>query len=104
MLLVAGLDTPMALLGGTALVATGGAVVMTVTPALVKEINPNQESGTVIGLLANSADLGMALAPLAAYSLVESLPLRSIYLLAGLALAAGLPLVWLSRRLKPERA
>jgi MFS family permease len=100
MLLVSGVNHPLALLGGTALVATGGAVVMTVTPALVKEVNPQQETGAVISLLANSADLGMALAPLAAYALVETLPLRSIYLIAGIALAAGLPLAWVSSRWK----
>jgi MFS family permease len=100
MLLIAGLDTPLALLGGTGLVATGGAVVMTITPALVKEVNPNHESGAIIGLLANSADLGMALAPLAAYALVESMPLQTIYLLAGIALAAGLPLAWAAARQK----
>lgn len=98
MLLVSGLDHPLALLGGTGLVATGGAIVMTVTPALVKEINPNQDSGAVIGLLAISADLGMALAPLAAYALVESMPLRWVYLLAGAALAAGLPVAWVAAR------
>ncbi|MBE0695446.1 MAG: MFS transporter [Anaerolineaceae bacterium] len=100
MLLISGLDTPLALLGGTGLVASGGAVVMTITPALVKEVNPKHESGTIIGLLANSADLGMALAPLTAYALVESLPLRTIYLLAGIMLAAGLPLAWAAARQK----
>lgn len=37
----------------------GGAMVITITPALVKDENPNHESGAIIGLLANSADLGM---------------------------------------------
>ncbi len=97
-LLIAWVDSPLALLAGVGLVATGGSVVLTVTPPLVKEANPAHESGAIIGMLANSADLGMALAPLAAYSLLESLPLRSIYLLAGITLAAGLPLAWAGAR------
>ena len=96
--LIAMLNSPQALLGGVGLAAVGGAVVLTITPALVKEENPNHESGAIIGLLANSADLGMALAPLAAYALVESLPLQTIYLMAGIALAAGLPLAWAAAR------
>lgn len=98
MFLVAGLNTPPGLVGGVILAASGGALVITVIPPLAKEINPASESGAVLGLLANSADLGMALAPLAAYALVESLSLPIIYLLAGLALASGLPLIWLAGR------
>jgi MFS family permease len=97
-LIVASINHPLALLAGVGLVAAGGAVVLTITPPLVKEANANHESGAIIGLLANSADLGMALAPLAAYSLLEKLPLQTIYLLAGGALAAGLPLAWAGAR------
>lgn len=90
--LIALLASPLALLGGVVLVSVGNAVILTVIPALVKEANPTRDSGSIIGLLANSADLGMALAPLAAYTLVETISLQAIYLLAGIALAAGLPL------------
>ncbi len=104
MFIIAGVNHPLALLGGVGLVSTGGAMVLTITPALVKEANPAHESGSVIGLLANSADLGMALAPLAAYTLVEKLSLQTIYLLAGVGLAAGLPLVWAMEKKKRESA
>lgn len=98
MILVSRPGSPLALLGGVVMVAVGGAMVITITPALVKDENPLHESGSIIGLLANSADLGMALAPLAAYALVESLPLQTVYLLASIILAAGLPLAWAASR------
>jgi MFS family permease len=102
MILISTVNHPAALLSGVGLVSTGCAAVQTITPALVKEVNPRQESGALIGLLANSADLGMALAPLAAYSLVENLPLKTVYLLAGILLGVGLPLSWtVGRKKKP---
>jgi len=101
MFLVAGLDTPFGLLAGVVLAASGSALIITVVPALAKEVNPDSESGTILGVLANSADLGMAIAPLAAYTLVESLSLPVIYLAAGVALAAGLPLALSAARRPP---
>lgn len=98
MFLVGGFDTLTGLVAGIILAASGGALVITIIPPLTKEINPGSESGTILGLLATSADFGMALAPLAAYTLVESLSLPVIYRLAGLTLACGLPLIWFAQR------
>lgn len=92
--LITGLDAAWVLPAGIILASAGGAVVMTLTPPLAREINPDQSSGAIMGLLANSADLGMALAPLAAYLLLEYLPLYTIYWLAGFGLLAGLPMIW----------
>jgi len=103
LILIPGLDADWALPAGVILVAAGGAIVMTLTPPLAREINPKQPSGTILGLLANSADLGMALAPLAAYTLVEYISLGTIYWLAGLGLAAGLVPLWAAARVNPAR-
>jgi MFS family permease len=96
LLVIVGLRNPWALLAGVALAASGSAIVITVAPPLVREINPAQESGAFLGLLATSADLGTALAPLATYALLDRLPLDGIYGLAALALGLGLPLVGLA--------
>jgi MFS family permease len=98
MFLISGIQSPLGLLAGVALAASGGALIQTIVPPLAREINPGSQSGAILGLLANSADLGMALAPLAAYLLVETLSLRAIYLVAGFALAGGLPLAWAAAR------
>ncbi len=97
-MIIAGLRTPWALLGGVVLAATGSAAIVTVIPPLAREINPGQESGAFLGLLATSADLGTALAPLATYALLDRLPLETIYVLAALALAAGLPVIWIAQK------
>ncbi len=55
----------MALLCGIALVSVGSVALLTIIPVLIKEENPQHDSGAIIGLLMNSADLGMALASLA---------------------------------------
>lgn len=98
LLVIVGLRSPWALLAGVALAASGSAIVITVAPPLVHEINPTQESGAFLGLLATSADLGTALAPLATYALLDRLPLDAIYGLAALALGLGLPLVALAQK------
>ncbi len=99
--LIPGLNAAWALPAGVILASAGGAMVMTLTPPLAREINPEQPSGTIMGLLANSADLGMALAPLAAYLLLEYLSLDTIYWLAGIGLLLSLPPVWAAARWKP---
>jgi MFS family permease len=99
--LIAGSGAAWALPLGVALAAAGSAMIMTITPPLAREIQPEQPSGTVLGLLANAADLGMALAPLAAYLLLETLSLDAIYSLTGAGLLAGLPLAWAAARTAP---
>ncbi len=98
LLVIVGLRNPWALLAGVALAASGSAIVITVAPPLVHEINPTQESSAFLGLLATSADMGTALAPLATYALLDRLPLDAIYGLAALALGLGLPLVALAQK------
>jgi MFS family permease len=91
-------STPGGLVLGVSLAAAGGAAILTLAPPLVGDLNPSQESAALLGLLASSADLGLALAPLATYALLDRLPLEMIYTLAAIMLVTGLPLVWLARR------
>ena len=86
------------MVAGIILAASGGAVILTVAPPLIHEINPRQDSSSILGLLANSADLGMALAPLATYALLNQLPLETIYSLSAVGLAAGVLFIWAARR------
>lgn len=89
---------PWSLLGGVTLAASGSAVIVTVAPPLVREINPRQDNGAVLGLLMNAADLGLALAPLATYALLDRVTLESVYGMAALMLLLGLPAIFLARR------
>ncbi|RPJ37919.1 MAG: MFS transporter, partial [Chloroflexi bacterium] len=59
LILIVSMRTPLALLAGVALAASGSAIVVTVTPPLARDINPGHDSGAFLGLLATSSDLGM---------------------------------------------
>ncbi len=98
LLVIIALRAPWALLAGVALAASGSAVIVTVAPPLVREINPAQETSAFLGLLATFADLGTALAPLVTYALLDRLPLEIIYSLAALALGLGLPMIGLVQK------
>lgn len=84
---------PWALALGILLAAAGSGAVITVAPPLVREINGDRDSAAVLGILMNSADLGMALAPLVTYALLSILPLEIIYLAAALVFLMALPLI-----------
>jgi len=92
------LPGPWTLLTGVVLAAAGSAAIVTIAPPLVREINPGQDNGTVLGLLANAADLGLALAPLVTYALLGSVTLEAVYAMAALMLLSGLPVIFTARR------
>jgi hypothetical protein len=64
----------------------------------MNDLNPAQSSGTLMGILSTTGDIGMAVAPLVAYSLTGALTLPVVYLLGAGAILTGLPLLVLSSR------
>lgn len=99
--LIIALPSPWTLVAGVMMAASGGAIIVTIAPPLVREINPGQDNGTVLGLLMNAADLGLALAPLATYTLLGRVTLEAVYGMAVLMLLLGLPVIFLVRRGQP---
>jgi MFS family permease len=86
------------LLIGVFLVAINGGVTFTIIPALVRDLNHNQQSGRLMGVLATSADAGMAIGPLVVYGLIGTISLSTVYLITALALLSGVPLILLAAR------
>ncbi len=77
-----------------ALIAASGGIAATVLPAIIGDESKERNKGAAMGLLATSGDIGSAIAPLASYALLSSIPLARIYLLSALLLATGLPLAF----------
>ncbi len=83
---------------GIILAAVCAGFTLSVLPPLMRELNPEQSAGTLMGLLSTTGDIGMAVAPLAAYSLTGALSLPVVYLIGAGALATSLPFLFLSAR------
>ncbi len=79
---------------GISLIAIGEGVLMTVLPALIGDHATQDKRGKAVGVAFLAGDLGSAVAPMLAYSLVEMIPLRVMYLASAGAFAVGLLFVW----------
>lgn len=90
MIWVAGVTTPAFFLAGVILAALYSGITTTLLPALAEEANPDQPVGKLMGFLTTFGDIGMAAAPLLAYSLLKELSLQTIYLAGAALLSSGL--------------
>lgn len=93
MLALGGLRITPALLIGISLVSICEGVLFTVLPAIVGDEAGEDQRGRAIGLTFVAGDLGAALAPLLAYSLLVLIPLRTVYSVSAGAFGVGFALV-----------
>lgn len=102
----------MYLLPALPFLAIGGAVVMTLPYALVMDVMPDTQRGTVAGLYSMSRGLGLCLGPLIAGMAIDffrpvfpaTLGYSAVWLVAALAILLSIPFIYLSGRSKHEEA
>ncbi|NPV75751.1 MAG: MFS transporter [Anaerolineae bacterium] len=95
MIWIAGVATSVLFLAGVILAALYSGVTIAILPALIEEANPRQPVGKLMGLLTTFGDIGMAIAPLLAYNLLEKFSLQNIYTVGAVLLSSGLAFIWL---------
>lgn len=93
MLALGGLPTTPAILVGITLVSICEGVLFTVLPAIVGDEAQDAMRGRAAGLTFVAGDLGAALAPILAYSLLALIPLRTVYMASAGGFGLGLVLV-----------
>jgi MFS family permease len=75
---------------GVILIALSSGTLLTTLAALTGDLAASDRQGLAIGRLATAGDLGSAMGPLLAYSLLSLISLRWIYLLCGLTFVSSL--------------
>jgi MFS family permease len=75
---------------GVILLALSSGTLLTTLAALTGDLAASDQQGLAIGRLATAGDLGSAMGPLLAYTLVSLISLRWMYLLCGLVFASSL--------------
>jgi MFS family permease len=75
---------------GVILIALSSGTLLTTLAALTGDLAASDRQGFAIGRLATAGDLGSAMGPLLAYSLLSLISLRWIYLLCGLTFVSSL--------------
>ena len=75
---------------GVILLALSSGTLLTTLAALTGDLAASDRQGLAIGRLATAGDLGSAMGPLLAYTLLSLISLRWIYLLCGLTFASSL--------------
>jgi MFS family permease len=75
---------------GVILIALSSGTLLTTLAALTGDLAASDRQGRAIGRLATAGDLGSAMGPLLAYTLVSLISLRWMYLLCGLTFASSL--------------
>jgi MFS family permease len=78
---------------GVILIALSSGTLLTTLAALTGDLAASDRQGLAIGRLATAGDLGSAMGPLLAYTLLSIISLRWIYLLCGLTFVSSL-LAW----------
>ncbi len=82
-----------AILLGITLTSLCEGVLLTVLPAIIGDQAAESQRGRSMGLIFVAGDLGSALAPMIAYSVLALIPLRQVYLASSGAFGLGLILV-----------
>ena len=75
---------------GVILIALSSGTLLTTLAALTGDLADSDRQGQAIGRLATAGDLGSAMGPLLAYTLLSLISLRWIYLLCGLTFVSSL--------------
>jgi MFS family permease len=75
---------------GVILIALSSGTLLTTLAALTGDLAASDRQGLAIGRLATAGDLGSAMGPLLAYTLLSLISLRWIYLLSGLTFVSSL--------------
>lgn len=92
LLILINFTTPYLLLLGIAIFAVNSATVQAVIPAILMDSNKNGKVSFRLGMMATSADIGLALAPLISYSILQRYTISSLYYLGVLMLVLSLAL------------
>ena len=89
-MLMACFPRPIWLTFGVLLTAASGSVIAALMPVIVNSLAFTGNAGVSIGILTTSGDIGSAIAPLAAYTLIGWVSLEKLYLFCAALLALGI--------------
>ena len=90
LIIIINLKSLLIFLIGTIIFAINGAVIQSVIPAILIDSQNNGRASFVLGMMATSADIGLALAPMVSYAILEDHSISTLYYGGVLILAVSL--------------
>jgi MFS family permease len=79
LIIIINIKSPFIFILGTIIFAINGAVIQSVIPAILIDSQKNGRASFVLGMMATSADIGLALAPMVSYAILENYPISTLY-------------------------
>jgi MFS family permease len=90
LLIIINIKSPFIFILGTIIFAINGAVIQSAIPAILIDSQKNGRASFVLGMMATSADIGLALAPMISYAVLEDYSISTLYYGGVLILALSL--------------
>jgi MFS family permease len=90
LIIIINIKSPFIFILGTIIFAINGAAIQSVIPAILIDSQLNGRASFVLGMMATSADIGLALAPMVSYAILEDYSISTLYYGGVLILAISL--------------
>ena len=90
LIIIINIKSPLIFILGTIIFAINGAVIQSVIPAILIDSQKNGRASFVLGMMATSADVGLALAPMVSYAILEDYSISTLYYGGVVILAVSL--------------